>query len=461
MAMRHVIIGAGPAGMAALQTLRALDVEAEIVLVCDEPAYARMVLPYYLEGNIAEQAVFTADAAWFAEERIETYSGSRVTSVDTQAKSIALENGAFVSYDKLLIATGSRATRPPIEGADGEGIVNMWTLDDANAYLGGTTDETVIVGAGFIAFTILDAIVARSKKVSFVEIEPRILPRMLDADAAECFEASLAAKGVEFYKGAAVERIEQVDGRRRLHITGGATLDADAVVMATGILPNIEFLEGSGITMEHGIVVDDTMRSSASDVYAAGDVAQGLELGTGESRVHAIQPTATDHGRVAAVNMAGESVRYSGSLTMNILAALGHEACSFGLWSGEGHECTVVTNLAGGIQRKYVWGGAAGDVLVGGALVGPTLAVSGTNDVGMLKGLVQTGVALGPWKDYLEENPLDLRRVFVASGAAQELLKSTLLTGRASTGGGFRFPQLPPVRTRKVHHAELVTGAPR
>jgi NAD(P)H-nitrite reductase large subunit len=447
--------------MAALQTLRALDVEAEIVLVCDEPAYARMVLPYYLQGNIAEQAVFTADAAWFAEERIETYSGSRVTSVDTQAKSIALEDGASVSYDKLLIATGSRATRPPIEGADGEGIVNMWTLDDANAYLGGTTDETVIVGAGFIAFTILDAIVARSKKVSFVEIEPRILPRMLDADAAECFEASLAAKGVEFHTGAAVERIEQVDGRRRLHITGGVTLDADAVVMATGILPNIEFLEGSGITMEHGIVVDDTMLSSASDVYAAGDVAQGLELGTGESRVHAIQPTATDHGRVAAVNMAGESVRYSGSLTMNILAALGHEACSFGLWSGEGHECTVVTNLAGGIQRKYVWGGAAGDVLVGGALVGPTLAVSGTNDVGMLKGLVQTGVALGPWKDYLEENPLDLRRVFVASGAAQELLKSTLLTGRASTGGGFRFPQLPPVRTRKVHHAELVTGAPR
>ena len=461
MATRHVIIGAGPAGMAALQTLRALDAEAEIVLICDEPAYARMVLPYYLQGNIAEQAVFTADAAWLAEERIETHSGSRVTSVDTQGKSVALGNGTAVSYDKLLIATGSRATRPPIEGADGEGIVNMWTLGDANTYLGGTTDETVIVGAGFIAFTILDAIVARSKKVSFVEIEPRILPRMLDADAAECFEASLVAQGIEFHKGAAVERIEQLEGRRRLHIAGGTTLDADAVVMATGILPNLEFLEGSGITVEHGIVVDDTMRSSAPDVYAAGDVAQGLELGTGESRVHAIQPTATDHGRVAAVNMAGESVRYSGSLTMNILAALGHEACSFGLWSGEGHECTVVTNVAGGIQRKYVWGGAAGDVLVGGALVGPTLAVSGTNDVGMLKGLVQTGVALGPWKDYLEENPLDLRRVFVASGAAQELLKSTLLTGRASTGGGFRFPQLPPIRARKAHHAELVTGAPR
>jgi hypothetical protein len=196
-------------------------------------------------------------------------------------------------------------------------------------------------------------------------------------------------------------------------------------------------------------------------VYAAGDVAQGLDLSTGERRVHAIQPTATDHGRVAGASMLGESVRYAGSLTMNILAAQGVEACSFGLWDGEGKRCTVVSNVSSAIYRKYVWGGETGDVLVGAALVGPNLAVSGTNDVGMLKGLVQTGVALGPWQSYLEENPLDLRRVYVASGAARRLLESTLLTGRASTGGGFRFPQLAPVRSRKPHHAELVTGAPR
>ena len=207
--------------------------------------------------------------------------------------------------------------------------------------------------------------------------------------------------------------------------------------------------------------VDETLQSSAEGVYAAGDAAQGLDLSTGERRVHAIQPTATDHGRIAGANMAGESVRYAGSLTMNILSAQGVEACSFGLWDGAGKQCTVVSNASGGIYRKYVWGGDTGDALIGGALVGPTLAVSGTNDVGMLKGLVQTGVELGPWKAYLEENPLDLRRVFVASGAAQRLLESTLLTGRVSTPRGFRFPKLAPVRSRTPHHAELVTGAPR
>jgi NAD(P)H-nitrite reductase large subunit len=417
-------------------------------------------LPYYLSGKIEEQAVRTADDAWLAEQRVEAHIGRRVVSIDTAAKQVTLDDGSSLAWDRLLIATGSRATRPPIDGADGDGIVNMWTLDDANTYLGAAHDETVIVGAGFIAFTILDAIAERSKSVSFVEIEPQILPRMLDREAADCFEAVLGKRGIAFHTGTAVEGIEQAAGRRRLQLAGGATLEADVVVVAAGILPNLELLEGSGIEVDHGVLVDESLQSSAPGVYAAGDVAQGLDLSTGERRVHAIQPTAVDHGRIAGANMVGDQVRYAGSLTMNILAAQGFEACSFGLWDGAG-DCTVVSNPAGGIYRKYVWGGADGDVLVGGALVGPTLAVSGTNDVGMLKGLVQTGVALGPWKDYLKENPLDLRRVFVASGAAKRLLASTLLTGRASLGGGFRFPKLAPVRSRKPHHAELVTGAPR
>ncbi len=216
MPARHLIIGAGPAGMAALQTIRALDTDAEIALVCDEPACARMVLPYYLIGKIEEQALRTADDAWLAEQRVEAHIGRRVASIDTAGKQVTLDDGSSLAWDRLLIATGSRAARPPIDGGEGDGIVNMWTLDDANAYLGAAHDETVIVGAGFIAFTILDALVARSKRVSFVEIEPQILPRMLDREAADCFESALAKRGIAFYKGAALEGIEQAAGRRKL-----------------------------------------------------------------------------------------------------------------------------------------------------------------------------------------------------------------------------------------------------
>ena len=461
MAMRHLIVGAGPAGQNAIETIRALDADAIISLVCDEPAYARMVLPYFVEGKIAEPAVKTGDDPWFEQLGVTTHFGRRVTSVDTEARRTALDDGSSLEYDRLLLATGSRAAAPAIEGIDGPGIVNMWTLDDARNYLGAPHTETVIVGAGFIAFTMLDAIVARSEKVRFIELESQILPHMLDAASAGLMKAYLEERGVEILTGVRLEKIEEASGRRRLHLSDASTIECDAVVIATGVQPNVEFLEGSGIELGSGpgagILVDHNLQTSAQHVYAAGDVAQGPDLLSGERRVHAIQPTAVDHGRVAGAGMAGQSAHYSGSLVMNILAAEDIEACSFGLWDGDGRETFVAQNDNNCIYRKYVW---EGDKLVGGILLGPSLAVSNVNDVGMLKGLIQTGVALGSWKDFLKENPMDLRRAFVASGAAKELLGSTLLTGRAR-GGGFRFPALPAKRARSPHHVGLVEGAPR
>lgn len=456
MRVKHLVVGAGPAGLAAAETLRALEPDAKIALVCDERPYARMVLPYYLAGRIPEEAVFTSDDAWLAELRLETYFGRRVKSVDPAGHAVVLDDGTRLAYDRLLLATGSRVAQPPIQGLDRDGVVPMWTVDHARDFLTGPHDETVIVGAGFIAFTILDAIVARSRKVTFLELEDQILPRMLDAAGASALRAHLEAAGIEVRTGERVERIELEDGRRVLHLAGGITLTADCVILATGIQPNVDFLAGSGIETDHAIVVNERMQTSAADVYAAGDVAQGPDLLGGAREVRAIQPVAVDHGRVAAANMAGRDASYDGALTMNILAAQGLEAASFGRWQ-ETADTTIVDNVADRIYRKLVW---EGDVLVGGILVGPTLAVSGTNDVGMLKGLVQTGVALGPWRAYLEENPHDLRRAYVASGAATKLLGSTLLAGSVSVGGGFRFPAVAARKPKPAHHAVLRGGAP-
>ena len=329
MATRHIIVGAGPAGQNAIETIRALDADADISLVCDEPAYARMVLPYFVEGKIPEAAVKTGDDVWFKELGVTTHFGRRVSRVDTGASHVVLDDGSSLKYDRLLLATGSRAAVPPLEGIDGPGIVNMWTLDDARSYLASPRDETVIVGAGFIAFTMLDAIVARSQKVTFIELEAQILPHMLDATSAELMKKYLEQRNIEIFTGTRLEKIEQAAGRRRLHLSRGAgragsdTIECDALVIATGVQPNVEFLEGSAIELGgrpgDGVLVDQKMETSASHVYAAGDVAQGLDLLTGERRVHAIQPTAVDHGRVAGANMAGQSASYSGSLVMNIL----------------------------------------------------------------------------------------------------------------------------------------------
>ncbi len=453
--MRHLVIGAGPAGLAAVETLRALDPQAEIALVCDEPAYARMVLPYYLQGSIEERAVLTADAGWFEDRGVNVHLERRVERLEPAEHRVLLDDGTALEYDRCLVATGSRVRTPDVEGADS--AVPMWTLEHARTWLGSPRAETVVVGAGFIAFTILDAVAERSGSVRFLEREAQILPRMLDAASAGLVQRHLEARGIQVRTGVELERIEEAGARRWLQLAGGESLECDSVLLATGIQPNVEFLQGSGVDLNHAIVVDDRMQTSARDVYAAGDVAEGPDLQGGARTVRAIQPVAVDHGRVAAANMAGEDVRYDGALTMNILAVQGLEATSFGRWESE-DDVTRVENPADGIYRKYVW---EGDRLAGGILVGPTHAVSGLNDVGMLKGLVQSGAALGPWRAHLEENPLDLRRPYVASGAAKTLLGTTLLAGRASTGGGFRWPAVAPKRARTPHHGVLTGGSSR
>jgi NAD(P)H-nitrite reductase large subunit len=455
-ATRHVIVGAGPAGLAAAATLRVLDPAARIELVCDEPPYARMVLPYYLAGEVTERALHTGDAAWFESQDVQTRLGARATGLDAKARRLLLDDGGSLGYDRLLVATGSRVAVPDALGADAPGVIPMWTLDDARRFLGRGRGETLIVGAGFIAFTVLDALRARSRSVRFVELAPHVLPRMLDAQGAALVERHLAERGIGVRAGAPVERIDPAQGRQRVRLAGGESLDADAVVLATGVRPNVDFLAGSGALIDHGILVDERLRTNLPGVFAAGDVAQGPDLLGGPRRVQAIQPTAVDHGRVAAANMAGLDVAYSGSLTMNVLATCGLEACSFGRWEDE-EDALRLENAANGIYRKYVF---AGDVLVGGILVGPGAAVTATNDVGMLKGLIQTAAPLGPWKEYLRECPLDLRRVYVASGAARRLLGSRLLAGFGVARGGFRFPALPASRSRSPHHAVLVAGAP-
>ncbi|MFQ5933160.1 MAG: FAD-dependent oxidoreductase, partial [Dehalococcoidia bacterium] len=146
---RHVIVGAGPAGLRAMETIRSYDPGSSITLIGDEPAYSRMVLPYYLAGDIEEQAVTTGDPNYFSSLNVETRFGRKVVSIDSKANSLTLDDGSSVAYDNLLLATGSSATKPPIPGADLPGVQNMWTLDDARQFLGKVSPNSnvVIIGA--------------------------------------------------------------------------------------------------------------------------------------------------------------------------------------------------------------------------------------------------------------------------------------------------------------------------
>jgi NAD(P)H-nitrite reductase large subunit len=431
MAKRHVIVGGGTAGLNAILTIREHDRgESEITLVSAERPYSRMVLPYYLSRNIAESHVFTLPPARLAQLGVRTHVGRRAVGVDAGANRLTLDDGTALHYDDLLIATGSSPVRASVPGANLAGVHSFWTLEQARGVVAQIREGThvVMVGAGFIAFTILNAILGLKARLTVAEIAPQILPRMIDRTGAEMVERWLARHGVAIRTAAALTEIEEAGGRKRLRFREGEDLVADVVIMATGIRTNLDWLKGSGLRINRGIVVDDHLRSNVSNIFAAGDVAESRDLVTGEPALHAIEPTAMEHGRVAGANMAGQDVAYRGSLLMNIVEVCHLDIASFGSWDDPTAEAFAVVRPERWAYRKLLW---RGDRLTGAMILGRADDVWTTNDVGMLKGLVQTGKDLGKWKEHLRRNPFDVKLAFIASGTTARLLPETVL-GRPS-----------------------------
>lgn len=440
MPTHHVIIGGGPAATNAIETIREFDGgTSQITLVSDEPAHSRMALPYWLAGKIPREQTLTADDAYFRKLGVTARIGQRVARVDPQTKQLSLVDGSSVSFDNLLIATGSSPLRPSIPGAALPAVQPLWSLADTQGLLarvaGLAKPRVVLVGAGFIGFIVLNAMFKRSWRLAVVEREAQVLPRMLDSGAAALVQDWLIERGVESHCGATVAAIREVDdGSALVDLADGRSLPADVVVLATGVGANLAVVDGSGIAVDQGILVNDQMQTNVSHVYAAGDVAQGPVL-FGKPAIHAIQPTAVDHGRVAGANMAGHEVHYPGSLLMNVVDVCGLQTASFGNWNDDAAESMTISNPSGRVYRKLLW---TGDQITGAIFAGRANDMGMLTDVGMVKGIMQTRTMLGAWKKFLADNPFDIRRAYVASGVGQSLVNTTLL-GRPARPRGFHF----------------------
>ncbi|UCH73175.1 MAG: NAD(P)/FAD-dependent oxidoreductase [Rhodospirillales bacterium] len=399
--MTYVIIGAGPSGVTAAETLRKVDPVGEIILLGGEPEppYSRMAIPYLLTGQIDEAGTYLRKRDGHYEANRIEYRQATVESVDPAAKSLTLADGTTQAYDKLLVATGASPVKPPIDGLDLPGVHHCWTLADARHIiaLAGKGAEVVLMGAGFIGCIILESLVERGVKLTVVEALDRMVPRMMNAPAGNMIKNWCTEKGVRVLTSTKVTRLAQSDGRLAVELDSGEQTAADLVVVATGVRSNVDFLEGSGVKTDTGIVVDQNMRSTVEDIYAAGDCAQGLDFSTGGWEVHAIQPTAVDHGRIAALNMAGRPTPFNGSLNMNVLDTAGLISVSFGRWDGvEGGDHAESVDAD---NYRYTRLEFDGDRIVG------ALALGRTDHVGVLRGLIQTGIHLGPWKEKLMADP--------------------------------------------------------
>lgn len=413
--MKHVIIGNGPAGVVAAETLRKRRPTDDIVMIGDEPhpAYSRMAIPYLLIGNIDEQGTYLRkDPRHFEALRIRCVTG-RVSSIDTVAHRVVLSDGSIFDYDRALIATGSSPVKPPIQGLDSPFVHPCWTLHDARniLQLARPGARVLQMGAGFIGCIILEALAKREVELTVVEMGDRMVPRMMGEGAGGMIKQWCVKRGITVHTGTRVESLEPA-ANIRAKLSNGTSQEFDLVIQATGVRPNIGFLAGSPIKALQGILTDERMQTTVEGVYAAGDCAEAYDPITKQTIVSAIQPNAVDQGYVAAVNMAGGSSTAQVVTQINVLDTLGLVSTSFGQWQGvPGGEHA---ELSDGDGFRYLRLEFDHDVLIGANSLGMT------DHIGVLRGLVEGGVKLGPWKDRLLADPTRLMEAYLATAQSQE-----------------------------------------
>ncbi len=416
--MKQIIIGNGPAGVVAAETLRKSDVKADIILVGDEPEppYSRMAIPYFLMGNIGEAGThLRKEQDHFDALGIKLLKG-RAAGIDAKARKVKLADGKSLDFDRLLIATGSHPLKPPIAGLDAPNVHTCWTLDDARAIvkLAQPGSRVLQIGAGFIGCIIMEALAARGTQLSVVEMGDRMVPRMMTEKAGGMIRQWCEKQGVRVHTGAKVEslRAGSKAGELIAKLSNGEEVAADLVICAAGVAPNIDFLKGSGIAVERGILVDAAMQSSVPGIYAAGDVTEAVDFISGKRTLNAIQPNAADQARIAAINMAGGQATLPGSMAINVLDTLGLISASFGQWWGEaGGESVEQVDEKG---FKYLSLQFKGDVLIGATSIGLT------DHVGVLRGLTMGRVRLGDWKERLLDDPSQIMQAYLACAQGGE-----------------------------------------
>lgn len=412
--MKHVILGNGPAGVIAAETVRKRAPHDQIIMIgCeDAPPYSRMAIPYLLMGNIQEPGTYLRkDADHFEQLKIEQIRG-KASSIDLKAKKIELD-GQSITFDKLLLATGSVPVQPPIPGIDLPGVHPCWTLEDARAIakLAKPGSRVLQMGAGFIGCIILEALASQKVELTVVEMGDRMVPRMMTGVAGGMIKKWVQEKGVQVFTDTKVESIAKTNSCLTVKLSNGKALEVDLVISATGVKPNIAFLKSSGLDMHTGILVNDQMQTSHPDVYAAGDVTESIDFSTGERIVNAIQPNAAEQARIAGISMTGGEAQSLGALQINVLDTLGLISSSFGLWAGAkgGDHIELVDSDA----YKYLRLEFLGDVLVGATCVGTT------EHIGVLRGLIQGKIPLGDWKETLVGDPTKVMDAYLATGQAQ------------------------------------------
>jgi phenylglyoxylate dehydrogenase epsilon subunit len=350
---KHLIVGSGAAGLSALREIRSISAEDMIKMVSMEGVlpYSPTSLSYLLSGKIEEAKLWTANEDYLKEMKCTLAVDKKLTKILPERKEVVFQGGEREGYDTLLIATGSEPVMPAIEGMKEIAFLGFHTLQDYKEILQQLGKEKVVLvyGGGLVAMQLASGLTKRGCKVKIL-VRSRILRRYFDADAGALISEAFLRNGVDIVTGNEIKRIEKKNGRVEVTFTDGSSLAGDLFINCLGTTPRISFLKDSGIKVDNGIVVDDSLRTSAEGVYAAGDVAEAKDFFTGQLGLNPILPSAVEQGKIAGANMAGERRTYEGWISMNVFHFFGSNACSIGL--SEAKEDVKVLKE---VDRKQGW----------------------------------------------------------------------------------------------------------
>jgi len=381
MKERLVLIGNGMAGVRTLEELLKLTPEKYDITVFGEEHYGnynRIMLSPVLASEKTIDEIMLNDDQWYEDNNVILHKGKKVTEIDRVKKVVKADDGTEAPYDRLIVATGSTPFILPVPGADKKGVIGFRDIHDVDLMLEAAKrhKKAVVIGGGLLGLEAANGLMKQGMDVTVVHLLSHLMERQLDATAAKMLQKSLEDKGMKFLMDHATEAVLGDDHVTGLKFSDGSEVEADLLVMAVGIKPNIELAQNAGLHCERGIVVNDTMQTFDPSIYSVGECVQHRGI------CYGLVAPLFEQAKVAANHLAEFGIaRYEGSVTSTMLKVTGIDLFSAGDFLGDDDtEEMVFQDVASGVYKKIV---LKDNKIAGCAMYGDT--IDGTWYLQMMK----------------------------------------------------------------------------
>lgn len=402
MRSKYLIVGSSHAALEAATAIRFHDAEGTLTLLTRDARlpYSPTILPYVVSGRSQPDSVILRNEAWFRDNAITFVPRATVVAVDPKQSRVRLDSGDAWTYERLLIASGAAPVLPPIDGLADYAFHVLRSMDDAidlRAAIG-AAKSAIVLGAGLIGMHAAENMAKAGIAVTVVELEKHALSAYFEPRASSIIEGVFARNGVRMMMGRTLVGVDGLGERCIAVLDDGRKVVGDLLLVCVGAKPNVEFLKGSGIAIDTGILVDDRMRTNLPNVWAAGDVCEAGSVWGGRI-VNGILPNAVEQGRIAGLDMADDSalVPFPGAVPLNTYSFFGQQAVSVGNGhAGDGFEIEESADDANSVYRRIV--------LKDGQLVG-IATINDFVDAGIMWQLIRRRTDLGPVKEAFIADP--------------------------------------------------------